>query len=624
MTRSTDSRRARNSASVRIGGRRRPASRPSRRRCFLASRRVEPRTPGHLVVACARGSGAGSRTRDDGVSAGRRRRRRRRAPAPAAAPAAGAVAPLAVARRPSSSAASLVAARRRSRRRWRRGARRRPRLGVAGSPAPSPSAPRPAAAAAAADGGGACGDAVGRSSSSRLGVVLVPARRRVGGVVGLASAVVVPRRRPRSSVLGVGAPGRRRGPAGGRRWWGPAAGTQRRRRGGSARRGAASGSALRGRGAARPSPACGGLGGASAPPARPGEPARRRGSAALSARSRPRRACGAARGGRLPAARLLAVFAAAPASAAAAVRSAGGRSVGRCGRVGGPAVAGWRLRAPAVGSAAARRGLGGGRRRGPAGLSARSWCRSSRWRSCSARAGAACGSLLEHAGARPFRAPGRARVGTAGPLDVRRRRGAAGNAWGAGRGSGPVRHQWVGDTSESASSGPCASRVTEVGPAARGRPPAQRGEDVVGADSRCGVPDDHSQYRTRVPAAAPAAVDRPAETRRPRTAAAGVERAQPVLRHPLDLDRVAARNAATAARGVGRGRRRAARSAHRGLEPVGQRARAAASTTSTTSRPGGSDGVEGVAHRLGVAALRHARSRRTPPRSPTPVGAALA
>ena len=42
MTRSTDSRRARNSASLTIGARRRPASRPSRRRCFLASRRVEP------------------------------------------------------------------------------------------------------------------------------------------------------------------------------------------------------------------------------------------------------------------------------------------------------------------------------------------------------------------------------------------------------------------------------------------------------------------------------------------------------------------------------------------------------------------------------------------------------
>ena len=45
MTRSTASRRARNSASVRIGGRRRPASRPSRRRWRLASSRVEPPMP---------------------------------------------------------------------------------------------------------------------------------------------------------------------------------------------------------------------------------------------------------------------------------------------------------------------------------------------------------------------------------------------------------------------------------------------------------------------------------------------------------------------------------------------------------------------------------------------------
>ena len=45
MVRSTASRRARNSASVRIGARRRPESRPSRRRWRLASRRVDPRTP---------------------------------------------------------------------------------------------------------------------------------------------------------------------------------------------------------------------------------------------------------------------------------------------------------------------------------------------------------------------------------------------------------------------------------------------------------------------------------------------------------------------------------------------------------------------------------------------------
>ena len=44
MVRSTDSRRARNSDSVMISGRRRPVSRPSRRRCFLASSLVDPLT----------------------------------------------------------------------------------------------------------------------------------------------------------------------------------------------------------------------------------------------------------------------------------------------------------------------------------------------------------------------------------------------------------------------------------------------------------------------------------------------------------------------------------------------------------------------------------------------------
>ena len=51
MTRSTASRRARNSASLTIGARRRPASRPSRRRCFLASSRVEPLTERTSLLA---------------------------------------------------------------------------------------------------------------------------------------------------------------------------------------------------------------------------------------------------------------------------------------------------------------------------------------------------------------------------------------------------------------------------------------------------------------------------------------------------------------------------------------------------------------------------------------------
>ena len=60
MTRSTASRRARNSASVMIEGRRRLVSRPSRRRCRLASIRVEPltpRTPSSRLPCAALGRG---------------------------------------------------------------------------------------------------------------------------------------------------------------------------------------------------------------------------------------------------------------------------------------------------------------------------------------------------------------------------------------------------------------------------------------------------------------------------------------------------------------------------------------------------------------------------------------
>src|SRR5580704_3292622 len=92
MVRSTDSRRARNSDSVMIGGRRRPVSRPSRRRCFLASSRVEPltdRTSSLLEVPTEPfGSrtwttvSGGSSALSSGPSAEPRRRlRRRRRPA---------------------------------------------------------------------------------------------------------------------------------------------------------------------------------------------------------------------------------------------------------------------------------------------------------------------------------------------------------------------------------------------------------------------------------------------------------------------------------------------------------------------------------------------------------------
>jgi hypothetical protein len=57
---------ARNSASLSTGVRRRPASRPSRRRCRLASMRVDPSMPTTSVLAAR-----GSRTRST-VSVGRR------------------------------------------------------------------------------------------------------------------------------------------------------------------------------------------------------------------------------------------------------------------------------------------------------------------------------------------------------------------------------------------------------------------------------------------------------------------------------------------------------------------------------------------------------------------------
>ncbi len=84
ILRATDSRRARNSASLRIGGRRLPASRPSRRRCRLASIRVEPSIP---VTSWLDRSRRDSRTRtttslgssgEAAASSPRRRRRRLR------------------------------------------------------------------------------------------------------------------------------------------------------------------------------------------------------------------------------------------------------------------------------------------------------------------------------------------------------------------------------------------------------------------------------------------------------------------------------------------------------------------------------------------------------------------
>ena len=129
MTRSTDSRRARNSASLTIGARRRPASRPSRRRCFLASRRVEPATAviwsSAERVLRTRVTVLGASSSDPPSSPERRRRRRRReVPSPRVA---GVVAGLGVV----AGRAGLGACRRRS-------PRRRPASSLSPSPDASP------------------------------------------------------------------------------------------------------------------------------------------------------------------------------------------------------------------------------------------------------------------------------------------------------------------------------------------------------------------------------------------------------------------------------------------------------------------------------------------------------
>ena len=124
MDRSTDSRRARNSDSVTIGGRRRPVSRPSRRRCFLASSLVEPLTERTSSLpfgsrTCTTVSGGSSELSESGGPSAeprrRLRRRRRRPLAPSASSSAVAGVAVAVCRRPQLRRAARRACRRPSR-----------------------------------------------------------------------------------------------------------------------------------------------------------------------------------------------------------------------------------------------------------------------------------------------------------------------------------------------------------------------------------------------------------------------------------------------------------------------------------------------------------------------------
>ena len=224
MTRSTDSRRARNSASLTIGARRRPASRPSRRRCFLASSRVEPET---AVISSSAVRGLRTRvTVFCRVVAARRRRRRRRdgdgggaraCPSP---------------RRRSS---SLVAPRRRPcvvgrrRRRWRR-VRRPSSAGSAGRSSPSSPAVAGLAAAAAAAAATAATAALGASASSSDSSAassasasasgLARRRRASAASVGVAGVLGSSASSSASSAAAVGSGRpRRRRPAAGRGAW---------------------------------------------------------------------------------------------------------------------------------------------------------------------------------------------------------------------------------------------------------------------------------------------------------------------------------------------------------------------------------------------------------------------
>ena len=155
-------------------------------------------------------------------------------------------------------------------------------------------------------------------------------------------------------------------------------------------------------------------------------------------------------------------------------------------------------------------------------------------------------------------------------------------------------------------------------------------EDVVGSDSRCAcavrpVAVSHTA-RHRPPAPLPTRSGRRATSRHGRPPRASN------VRMPFLVSRSTSHLVARPGRPPPR-RRPAPRSTpasrispHRGLQPVGERAArlAPASTTSRTSSPGGSASSRAARTPLGVAALGRPRSRGTRPRWPPRSGAAFA
>ena len=617
-----------------IGGRRRPASRPSRRRCFLASSRVEPlteRTPssssrsprrgparaaalarladpddgvrrvvgGGLVAGVAgrpgdgAGGGGGCRASPSPVVVrvlGARRRRRvlgvgvlgRRRPRP-----------------PARSSSLLAVLRPRPRPRRPRPPRRRRRV------PPSPSS---------------------ASSASCRAVPRLVARR--------------PRRRWSARSAAVPRLGRRAAAAGRRGDRRPGAGTAGRararrrpaRRRPRRRRIASLGRLGRSSGAPRPScvvrlRVAFLAGGGGSVGRRRRRPVRPRPSAAAAA------SAGCA---------FLAGACGWPSSAAAGrrLRAASVPATRRRARLPRPALGGPAGRLARAGGGAARRGC-----RLPVGRCWSGWWRRCRrrWARCRASGcspvtlpGAGCGAGAVGGPARPLAAPhGGCRVcPPAARADVAAKSGGAPSRLAAGS---ALQSRQAPTTSRSgasgsdtvpaaSSSGPCASRVTAgVDRRRQVADVTESGEDIVGSDGRCDVPYDQSKYRTRT---RPPAVgtrgsrgDAPGDHRRP-----GVEGPHARSWSSGHLDPLGGEERRRRRpRGLGRLHARQQDLPHRGLQPVGQARpdvrRRAPRPRSITSRSAGSDASSAARSRSGSqrsataisrysASLAHAGRRR--------------
>ena len=590
MTRSTASRRARNSDSVRIGGRRRPASRPSRRRCFLASRRVEPLT---LVTSSPTSLGRaldrGSRTRTTVFGGSSGQPSSVAVAAATTATAAALVAPpspssssspasdwLALVAGPASSAApsSSSPVRRLRPRPPRRRRRRRPASSPSSSSAPSPSSAP-----------------VRRSRS--LSLVGCDLRRPPRSPCGASAR---PARRAASAASTSGA-------------WKSGATTAR---GGHA--GGVAGGAIAAALGRRPAALAVGLLGGCGWPSWPASStaASAAASAALAGGAGLRRVLASPSWRRLLGGRLLRRPSWRPARRPAPRARRGGVRSRRAGGPAGRLAARRRTRLAVAGAPVCGGGVGAGLVEHVAVLLSGASSGSSPGRAHRLGRGVGVRTLVK-----PSWVRGEMRAGCAGGLAPPTASGLRSLARsGCGR---PRPGQGRTDRSPSSvlrraaprqPGHPWGDRRHQVGHLSQG------GEDVVGSYGRCCVPYDQVEYRTGVaggrrwpPARSARRIDR----------AAGVERAPAVLRHPLDLDLVRGQQRRDRRRRPASARRpgssirqtlacsRSAKSGVRGLDHLDHvEARAAG------RRPGRR------APRSGSQPLGDRRSRGTRPRWPRP------